>query len=58
METTRTADAAADVRYLANDGNDAADGKTPATAWRTVEKLNAALPPGATALLKTAVGKR
>lgn len=53
METTMAADAAADVRYLANDGNDAADGKTPATAWRTVEKLNAALPPGATALLKS-----
>jgi len=43
---------AAEVRYLAATGDDAADGKTPATAWRTVEKLNADLPAGATALLK------
>jgi len=43
---------AGDVRYLANAGDDAADGKTPQTAWRTLEKLNAALPAGATALLK------
>jgi len=43
---------AAEVRYLANAGDDAADGKTPATAWRTVGKLNTDLPAGATALLK------
>ena len=43
---------AGEVRYLANAGDDAADGKTPATAWRTIEKANAALPPGATLKLK------
>ena len=40
------------VRYLAADGNDANDGLTPATAWRTVERLNAGLPSGGTALLR------
>jgi len=29
-----------DVYYLAADGDDAKDGRTPATAWRTVEHLN------------------
>ena len=40
------------VRYLAADGNDANDGLTPTTAWRTVERLNAGLPSGGTALLR------
>ena len=40
------------VRYLAADGNDANDGLTPATAWRTIEKLNSGLPGGGTALLR------
>ena len=43
---------AGETRYLANSGNDAADGKTPATAWRTVGKLNASLPAGGTALFR------
>jgi len=43
---------AGETYYLANGGDDSADGKTPATAWRTVKKLNAALPSGATARLK------
>ncbi len=43
---------AGEVRYLSNAGSDSADGKTPATAWRTIEKLNASLPAGATALLR------
>ncbi len=43
---------AGEVRYLAADGDDANDGKTPATAWRTVERLNAGLPAGGTALLR------
>ncbi len=30
----------AEVRYLSNDGDDAADGRSPATAWRTVERLS------------------
>lgn len=41
-----------DVRYLSNAGDDAADGRTPTSAWRTIEKLNAALPAGGTALLR------
>jgi len=41
-----------EVRYLAATGDDAADGKTPATAWRTVGKLNADLPAGGTARLR------
>lgn len=40
------------TRYLAADGNDAADGRTPATAWRTITKLNEALPAGGTARLR------
>jgi len=43
---------AGEVRYLANGGDDAADGKTPSTAWRTIERLNAGLPAGGTARLK------
>ena len=41
-----------EVRYLAANGNDDNDGKTPSTAWRTVERLNAGLPAGGTALLR------
>ena len=40
------------VRYLAADGNDADDGLTPSTAWRTVDRLNVGLPSGGTALLR------
>ena len=32
--------AGCDVYYLAANGDDAKDGRTPATAWRTVERLN------------------
>ena len=45
-------EAGGEVRYLAASGDDAADGKTPATAWRTIERANAALPGGATLRLK------
>ena len=31
--------AGAECRYLSGKGDDAADGKTPATAWRTTERL-------------------
>lgn len=37
-------EAGGEVRYLAASGDDAADGKTPATAWRTIEHANDALP--------------
>ena len=40
------------VRYFSNDGNDAADGLTPETAWRTLEKLCKDLPAGAEARLR------
>ncbi len=43
---------AGEVRYVANGGDDAADGKTPATAWRSIEKVNDALPAGATVRFK------
>ena len=43
---------AGEVRYLAANGDDANDGKSPATAWRTVERLNSGLPAGGTALLR------
>ena len=42
-----------EVRYLASAGDDAADGRTPATAWRTIEKANAELPSGGTLRLKS-----
>lgn len=45
-------EAGGEVRYLAAAGDDAADGKTPATAWRTIKRANAALPAGATLRLK------
>lgn len=40
------------VRYLAADGDDRNDGMTPASAWRTVSRLNSGLPVGGTALLR------
>jgi len=46
------AGAAGNVRYFSNDGDDAADGQTPGTAWRTLEKLCKDLPAGAEALLR------
>ena len=41
-----------EVRYLASNGDDSMDGKSPGTAWRTVERLNASLPPGGVARLR------
>lgn len=35
-----TPPAGADVYYLSPSGDDAKDGRTPATAWRTVQRLN------------------
>jgi glycerophosphoryl diester phosphodiesterase len=46
------ASCAADVRYFSNEGDDAADGLTPATAWRTLEKLDKDLPAGGEARLR------
>ncbi len=43
---------ASEVRYVSTSGNDAADGKTPATAWRSLKKLSESLPAGGTGLLK------
>ena len=45
-------EAAGNVRYFSNDGDDAADGLTPKTAWRTLEKLCKDLPAGAEARLR------
>ena len=44
--------AAGEVRYLAANGDDTKDGKTPETAWRTIGRLNEGLPGGGTALLR------
>lgn len=44
--------AAGETRYLAANGDDARDGKTPETAWRTLSRLNDGLPSGGTALLR------
>ena len=44
--------AAGETRYLAANGDDARDGKTPETAWRTLSRLNKGLPSGGTALLR------
>ena len=52
LAATSGAAASCDVRYLAADGDDANDGKTPKTAWRTIERLNSGLPAGGTALLR------
>jgi len=41
-----------ETRYLAANGDDTKDGKTPETAWRTLSRLNAGLPSGGTALLR------
>ena len=43
---------AGETRYLAADGDDAADGKTPQSAWRTLEKASETLPGGATLRMK------
>lgn len=40
------------ARYVAADGDDAADGLTPVTAWRSLAKLSADLPAGGTAYLR------
>ena len=45
-------DGAKGVRYFSNDGDDSADGLTPQTAWRTLEKLCRDLPAGAEARLR------
>ena len=44
--------AGGEVRYLAANGDDAKDGTTPETAWRTVRRLNSGLPGGGTARLR------
>lgn len=44
--------AVGEVRYVASGGDDAADGRTPATAWRSLKKLSAGLPAGGTGLLR------
>ena len=41
-----------DVRYFSSDGDDTANGLTPKTAWRTLEKLCKELPAGAEARLR------
>jgi len=43
---------ASDVRYFSNAGDDAADGLTPATAWKSLEKLAKDLPAGGEARLR------
>ena len=43
---------AVEVRYLAANGDDGNDGKSPETAWRSVARLNAGLPAGGTARLR------
>lgn len=40
------------VYYFSAVGDDVADGRTPATAWRTLEKLGRSLPSGAEARLR------
>lgn len=40
------------VRYFSAEGNDAADGLTPATAWKSLEKLAKDLPAGGEARLR------
>ena len=44
--------ATGEVRYLAANGDDGNDGKSPETAWRSVARLNAGLPAGGTARLR------
>lgn len=44
--------AADNARYLSALGSDLNDGRTPETAWRTIEKLNRELPAGGTAYLR------
>ena len=43
-----------DVYYLSADGDDAKDGRTPATAWRTIQRLNreAGIAPGSFVLFR------
>lgn len=45
-------ESAARVRYFSNAGDDAADGLTPQTAWKTLEKLAKDLPAGGEARLR------
>ena len=40
------------TRYLSNAGDDAADGLTPATAWRTIARMNRGTEPGDTVCLR------
>ncbi len=40
------------ARYLSAEGDDAADGCSPETAWRTVGRLNEGLPAGGRACLR------
>ena len=44
--------AAGEVRYVAANGDDGNDGKSPETAWHSLARLNAGLPAGGTARLR------
>ena len=44
--------AASNIRYFSNAGDDAADGLTPQTAWKSLEKLAEDLPSGGEARLR------
>ena len=50
--TALQADDSLQIRYFANSGDDAADGLTPATAWKSLEKLAKDLPAGGEARLR------
>ena len=43
---------AGSVRYVSCDGDDANDGLTLATPWKSLRRLNSGLPPGGVALLR------
>ena len=40
------------VRYVSSEGDDANDGLTEKTSWRTLRKLSESLPPGGVGLLR------
>lgn len=40
------------VYYVAESGDDTADGRSPATAWMTIDKVNSSLPAGAAVLFR------
>ncbi len=41
--------------YVATDGDDARDGLTPSTAWRTIQKAASTVPPGSTVNVRAGV---